>query len=170
MKLNVLETHDRLQHLIKDQSASIYEGASDCLNKNPLSLALQEKSPYIYIFAHPRTAENGVTKIMYWQPRLFKPKAQTNSYLFRAQSKTDIIEVCWMIPPREHWEQYKKGQVTEDNWTLWSIMQFETNRKGLEKSEKEDLSEEKGQEIYKKVIQEHKQRFKPKILAAYPSS
>ena len=76
MKINRLETHDRLQHFVKDQSINIFQGADECLKKNTLSLALQEKSSYVYLFAHPRTADDGVTKIMYWQPRLTKPEAQ----------------------------------------------------------------------------------------------
>jgi hypothetical protein len=154
MKLNRLETHDRLQHLIKDQSANIYQGAEDCLKKNPLSLAIQERSPYIYIFAHPRTADDGVNKVMYWDPRLSIPEPQTNSYLFRAISKTDLIEVIWMIPPKEQWKQYEKGKVTESNWSYWSIEQFKHNRKNLEKPNPEDLSEEYTSRIMQQVINE----------------
>src|ERR1700685_1507363 len=106
MKIDRLETHDRLEHFVNDQWATISQGASDCLLRNPDSLALQEKSPYIYIFAHPRTHDDGVSKRMLWQPRLTKPKAQTNSYLFRAASKSDVLMICWLIPPREMWNQY----------------------------------------------------------------
>lgn len=161
MKLNLLETHDRYQHFIKDQSANIFQGTEDCLKKNPLSLALQEKSPYIYIFAHPRTAEDGVTQRMLWQPRLGIPKAQTNSYLFRALSHSDIIEVVWMLPPREMWSQYQKGHVTESNWTAWSIAQFQSDRSILEKPHPEDMSEERATEILKQIIAEHRQKIKP---------
>src|SRR5882672_2443569 len=115
MKINRLETHDRLMHFKKDQEANIFQGAEDCLKKNPLSLAIQDKSPYVYIFAHPRTADDGVNKRMLWDPRLSIPEPQTNSYLFRAISKTDIIEVIWMLPPVETWPQYKKGNITESN-------------------------------------------------------
>lgn len=154
MKLNVLEAHDRLKHLIKDQSANIFQGAEDCLKKNPLSLAIQEKSPYIYIFAHPRTADDGVNKVMYWDPRLSIPEAQSNSYLFRAISHTDIIEVCWMIPPVEMWSQYDEGKVTESNWAYWSINQYKSNKKALEKPHPEDMPEEKARLIMKAVVDE----------------
>jgi hypothetical protein len=112
---------------------------------------MQEESPYIYIFAHPRTADDGITKRLLWQPRLTKPKAQTNSYLFRAQSKTDIIEVCWLIPPREMWGQYKKGNIAEEPTILWSIDQFLHNRKELEKSDPDDLPDERVQKIWGKI-------------------
>lgn len=173
MKLNRLETHDRLRHFKKDQEVNIFKGADDCLKKNPLSLALQDKSHYIYLFAHPRTAEDGVTKKMFWQPRLSRPKPQTNSYLFRAQSKTDIIEICWLLPPREMWPQYEKGKVTENEYVLWSIDQFENNRAKLAESLPDDLSDEIGGRIYHTVISEFRQQkmmdklyIKPKILEA----
>ncbi len=154
MKVNRLETHDRLQHLIKDQSQNIFQGAEDCLKKNPLSLALQEKCHYIYIFAHARTHDDGVNKVMYWDPRLSIPTPETNSYLFRAISNTDTIEVCWIIPPREMWDQYKKGNVTESNWALWSIDQFQKNRKALSNPHPDDLPEEKARFILKAVVDE----------------
>lgn len=158
MKIHRFDVHDRLKHLKKDQSLNVAQGCEDCLKKNELSLALQDLCPYIYIFAHPRTADDGITKRMLWQPRISKPKPETNSYLFRAQSKTDIIEICWMIPPRELWPQYKIGNVTENEIVLWSIDQFQTNRSHLEKASPDDISEEKGQLIYAQVIAQHKQK------------
>lgn len=158
MKLNRLETHDRLEHFVEDQSHNIWKGADDCMQRNSLSLALQDRSPYIYIFAHPRTADDGVTKVMYWQPRLSKPEPQTNSYLFRAVSKSDLLEIVWLIPPREMWSQYKKGNITEHSIVTWSINQFRFNRKELEKKDKEDLPEERIRHIYREIV-----IFKPKI-------
>lgn len=178
MKLNRLEAHDRLKYLKEDQSQNIFKGAEDCLKNNSLSLAYQEKSPYIYIFAHPRTADNGVDKIMYWQPRLSIPKSQTNSYLFRAISNSDSLEVCWLIPPKEHWDQYKIGNVTESNLCLWSINQFKNNRNNLEKPHPDDMSENQARQILRLIISEKIQqknldKIKPKILGDFsicPSS
>lgn len=160
MKLDRLETHDRLLHFKKDQSANVFQGAEDCLKKNELSLAIQEVSPYVYIFAHPRTHDNGVDKVLYWQPRLSIPEPQTNSYLFRALSKTDIIEVIWMIPPREMWEQYTKGKVTESNWCYWSINQFKTNRAHLSKPHPEDMPDETAQRLLQGIINEKRQELR----------
>ena len=148
MKLNRLEAHDRLQHFVNDQWKTIAQGAEDCLFKNPDSLALQEKCPYIYIFAHPRTHEDGVTKRMLWQPRVTRPKAQTNSYLFRASSKSDVLIVCWLIPPKEMWSQYKMGNVCESSIVLWSINQFQYNREELEKPDAQDLPDERARQIW----------------------
>lgn len=167
MKLNRLEAHDRLLHFKQDQSQNIFQGAEDCLKKNTLSLALQERSPYIYIFAHPRTHDDGVTKVMYWQPRLTKPEAQTNSYLFRAISHTDMMEVCWLIPPEEMWKQYQKGNVTEDPTVLWSINQYKNNKKNLQRKDVEDLPEEKILEIYR-TISANNEKTKPLILEELP--
>ena len=155
MKLNRLETHDRWKHFIKDQSSNVFQGAEDCLKKNPLSLAIQEKSPYVYIFAHPRTSDDGRSKRLLWQPRLSMPEAQTNSYLFRALSHSDVIEVCWILPPKELWSQYEEGKVTESNWALWSINQFRTHKLSLERSHPDDLPEEKGRVIMKQIVDDH---------------
>jgi hypothetical protein len=155
MKLNLFETHDRLKYLVKDQSANIFQGAEECLKKNSLSLAIQDKSSYVYIFAHPRTSEDGLKKRLLWQPRLSIPEVQENSYLFRALSHTDIIEICWMIPARELWKQYQKGNVTEDNLALWSINQYKSNKKILEKPHPQDMTEEKSRIIMKQIVDDH---------------
>jgi hypothetical protein len=152
MKINRLEAHDRLLYFHKDQSANIFKGAEDCLKKNPDSLFFQSRSPYIYLFAHPRTADDCVTKRMLWQPRLWKPKAQTNSYLFRAQSNTDLIQICWMLPPKEMWKQYKKGNVTENENVIWSIDQYLHQRDKLEADEPGDVSDERGRQIMQEWI------------------
>jgi hypothetical protein len=169
VKIDRLETHDRLLHFKKDQAINIAQGAEDCLKRNSLSLALQERSPYVYLFAHPRTADDGVTKIMWWQPRLTKPSAQTNSYLFRAVSKSDIMEVIWLLPPEELWGQYKKGNVTEDELITYSINQFRFNRKELEAAFKDDLPDEAARNIYREVIFSLRQP-KLKILEASEAS
>ena len=154
MKIDRLETHDRLEHFVKDQSQTIWLGADECLKRNPDSLRLQEKSHYIYIFAHPRTADDGFTKRLLWQPRLTRPTPQTNSYLFRAQSNTDIIEICWLLPPREMWSEYEEGKVCESNWVKWSIDQFENNRKELEKPLVDDWTDEQARNIMLSILKE----------------
>ncbi len=164
MKINRLETHDRLQHFVKDQSANIFQGAEDCLKKNPDSLSIQEKSPYVYIFAHPRTNDDGVTKRMIWQPRLSIPEAQSNSYLFRALSNTDIIEVVWLLPPREMWSQYEKGNVTENAEVAWSIEMFKGCRSLLEKPHPDDMPEERARLILKAIVDEKLQDIRSKKM------
>ncbi len=164
LNLNRFEAHDRLLHVKKEQSVNVFQGAEDCLKKNPLSLAIQEKSPYLYIFGHARTGDDGYTKVLYWQPRLSRPTPQTNSYLFRAQSKTDIIEICWIIPPRELWDQYAKGKISYDETIEWSINQYRYMKKDLSMPHPDDMSEEQGQNIFKKVLLEHEQSLQNKKI------
>ncbi len=99
---------------------------------------------------------------MLWQPRLSKPKAQTNSYLFRAVSKTDLIEVIWLIPSREMWHMYDPGKVTENIDIAWSISEFEHNRQELEKPHPEDLPEERARLILKDIVDEKLQEVRRK--------
>lgn len=162
MKLNLLETHDRLEHLLKDQSDNVFKGAEECLKLNPLSLAIQERCSYVYIFAHARTSDDGLKKRLLWQPRISKPKAQTNSYLFRAQSKSDLIEVVWILPERHLWPQYERGKVTENELVNYSVDLFENNRNELEKPHPDDLTEERSKIIFQKILNEHKQEVKRK--------
>ena len=161
MQIDRLETHDRLLHFKEDQAKTIFQGAEDCLKKNLLSLQLQEHSPYVYIFAHPRTCDSSLDKRLIWQPRLTKPVPQTNSYLFRAVSKTDILEICWLIPPSEMWNQYQKGNVTESHEVLWSIDQYVNNKRGLELPFRDDLSDDAIRNIYRKIA---KDRAKQEVL------
>lgn len=162
IKLNVLDSHDRLLELKKTQSDILAKGCDDCLKRNPLSLAMQKRSPYIYIFAHPRTESDGIKKKMLWQPRLLKPSPQTNSYLFRANSHSDTVEICWMIPNTEIWGQYKKGLITENPIVEWSIGMFLNNKEELSKPHPEDLSDETAKSFYIQILQEMEtKRMKP---------
>lgn len=164
MKLNRLETHDRLNHFKKDQALNIFKGAEECLKKNRLSIGLQQYSPYVYIFAHPRTADDGVNKRMLWQARLTKPRAQTNSYLFRAVSNTDILEICWLLPPKELWSQYDAKNVTESEMVSWSIRQFTCHRANLEQPDHEDLTDERCKHVYIMVATEIDQENRMKKM------
>jgi hypothetical protein len=157
MKVDRLETHDRYKEFTK-QSFDISECCQDLINKRPFG------SHAFYIFAHARTDDDGITKRLIWQPRLTKPKAQTNSMLFKAYPNSDNIRICWMIPAREMWDQYKKGNVTHHDITLWSINEFENNRAALEAKEEDDLSDIEIDAIYLDLVKSIKP--KPKLLVA----
>lgn len=181
MKVNVFETHDRYLDLMKKQADVVSKGVDDCLKKNPLSLALQDKSPYVYIFGHARTLEldekmkyfrsgkyatiaDVPEKRILWSPRLTKPEAQPNSFLFRAKSKSDIVEICWILPPIELFEQYKKGNITDQEIIRWSIYQYGFNRAELEKSFPDDLDPKIIKMIYTEIredMQIKSGKFKP---------
>jgi hypothetical protein len=144
MKIDRLETHDRLQHF-KKQSFDISECCQDIVNQRPFG-----EHPF-YIFAHPRTDDDGSTKRLIWQPRLTKPKAQTNSMLFKAYPMNDNIKVIWIIPPRETWPQFEKGKVTESSHIYQSIQAFINNKESLEAREDDDLDDDKIDAIYKNL-------------------
>ncbi len=151
MKLNRLETHDRLQHFTK-QSFDISECCQNLINQKPFG-----NHPF-YIFAHTRTDDDGVTKRLIWQPRLTKPKSQTNSMLFKAYPGSDNIKVIWMIPDREMWDQYTKGKITENKTVIESIHNFQFNRKLLDEKEPDDLSDAEIDAIYRELSIEAKRK------------
>lgn len=144
MKVDRLDAHDRYEHLTK-QSFDIAECCQDLINQRPFG-----NHPF-YIFAHARTEEDGATKRLIWQPRLTKPKAQTNSMLFKAYPGTDLIKVVWMIPIRELWDQYAKGKLTENKTVSESIHDFQFNRNKLEEKEADDMTDEQVNAIYTEV-------------------
>jgi hypothetical protein len=143
MNINRLETHDRLLEL-KSKSNDISECCQDLINQCPFH---PYKGPF-YIFAHARTEDDGIKKRIIWQPRLTKPKAQTNSMLFKGYPGTDMIKIIWMIPARELWEQYKMGNITEHETVLISIENFKNNRAELEAKESDDLEDSSIDAIY----------------------
>jgi len=151
IKINPLDAHDRLQHFTK-QEFSISECCQDLINQRPFG-----NYPF-YIWAHARTDENINIKRLIWQPRLTRPKPQTNSMLFKAYPGTDRINVIWIIPARELWAQYEKGKVTENELVWNSIQHFQNNREWLEQNEEDDFSDEKINEIYKELACEAKRK------------
>lgn len=151
MKINLLDAHDRLMHF-KKQNFSIEECCQDLINQRPFG-----NVPF-YIFAHARTDDDGVTKRLIWDPRLTKPRAQTNSMLFKAYPGTDQIKIIWMIPARELWGQYNKGLLTENQTISQSINDFEHNRHRLEAKEDDDLGDEAIHKIYLSISQEAKRK------------
>lgn len=149
MKLDRLETHDRYKHFTS-QNFSIEECCQDMINKRPFG------DHAFYIFAHSRTDDDGFNKRLIWQPRLTKPKAQTNSMLFKAFPGTDEIKVLWIIPSRELWPQYEKGKVTESNIVTKSIDDFQHRLDELERPDTDDLSDAAIDAIYKNLSQSAK--------------
>ena len=147
MKINILDAHDRYKHFTK-QSFDIGECCQNLIDQRPFG-----EYPF-YIFAHPRTDDDGIKKRMIWQPRLTKPKAQTNSMLFKAYPGKDTIKVIWIIPPREMWDQYEKDKLTENKTIAESIHDFQFNREKLEGKESDDLSDEKINSIYSEIAYE----------------
>lgn len=145
MILNFNETHDRLQDFTRKNN-DISACCQDLIDKRPFGTY-----PF-YIFAHARTDdENPGLKRLIWQPRLTKPKAQTNSMLFKAFPGTDIIKVIWMIPARELWGQFTLGKMMQNKTVCDSIHNFTHNRGKLEAPDNEDLTEDQVASIYQSI-------------------
>lgn len=151
MKINRLETHDRYQHFT-NQNFDISECCQNLIDQRPFGT-----HPF-YIFAHPRTADDGVSKRLIWQPRLTRPVPQTNSMLFKAYPGTDIIKTIWMIPDRAMWKQYDKGNVCDSEIIRQSIFDFTYNRELLAKKEPDDMPDWQIDNIYRELSNVAKQR------------
>jgi hypothetical protein len=143
--LNRLETHDRLLEFGK-QADYISQGCSDCIANRPEAFG---NRPF-YIFAHCRTSDDGYTKRLVWSPRLTKPKAQTNSMLFKC-FPPEAIKIIWMIPTREMWDSYNLTNMTQSLEVLESIRRFEYDREKLEAPDHDDLSEDQVSQIYAEI-------------------
>lgn len=175
MKINRLETHDRLLHFQK-QADHISQGCIDCTNNRPPEF---QNYPF-YIFAHAReisiderisiynndlqssliyanyirqypSIESLPTSRLIWSPRLTKPSAQENSMLFKAYPPGDTIRPIWLIPTRELWSQYKKDNMTENCLVSESVHAFINAKEKLEAAEEDDLPEERVKQIYMEI-------------------
>lgn len=161
MKINRLETHDRYQHFTR-QSTDISECCQNLIDKRPFG-----DNPF-YIFAHARTLgfdekfrlfmsgkyksmEEVPEKTIIWQPRLTKPSAQENSMLFKAYPGTDNVKVIWMIPARELWSEYAKGNITESSMVSESLYNFQNHKDILERPEPDDLTDGQIDAIYRDI-------------------
>ncbi len=151
MKIDLLDAHDRLKHF-KKHNHSIDECCQHLIDQAPFG-----NRPF-YIFAHSRTDDDGVKTRMIWQPRLTRPKAQTNSMLFKGHPGTDVIKVIWIIPKRELWQQFEKGKITENETVFNSIHSFIHNREALEMSDQEDPSDQEINAIYTELRAEAKRK------------
>jgi hypothetical protein len=145
LKVNILDAHDRFEQFTHAQSTDIGQCVQQFIDSRPFG------DVAFYLFAHARTADDGVTKRLIWQPRLTKPKAQTNSMLFKVDPKTDIVKIMWMIPPREQWYMFEKGKLTENETVATSIYDFQHNRAMLEAKEPDDLADDVIDKIYQQI-------------------
>ena len=174
MKINILDAHDRLKSL-KSQEDLISKGCQDCIRQRPHEF---ENHPF-YIFCHKRTIEIDERISIYnmdlhearihgfmrkyqslkdvpthryiWQPRLSKPKAQTNSMLFKAYPPTDVIKPIWIIPEQHDWPNYEKDKLTENKLVMESIDAYQHHREKLESREEDDLQDYQVRDIYDEI-------------------
>ena len=140
MLINRLETHDRFEHF-SSQSFDLNECCKDLIEQKPFG-----DHPF-YIFCHPRTDDDGLRQRYIWQPRITKPRAQTNSMLVKAYPGKDTLKVIWTIPPREMWDQYSKGKLCENKHIFDSVFAFINNREALEAPDVDDPNAKESQRI-----------------------
>lgn len=163
MKIRRIDAHDRLEHFQK-QHFDIGACCQNLIDQRPFG-----DHPF-YIFAHSRTIgldeklklftsgkyanfTDIPEKTIIWQPRLTKPKCESNSMLFKAYPGSDNIKVIWILPPKELWEQFKKGNMTENETVVISIHDYEHNKDRLEAKEEDDLPDETINRIYREISQ-----------------
>ncbi len=154
MKINILDAHDRLKSF-KKNDFDIGECCQNIINQRPFG------NHAFYIFAHPRTDDDGTTKRMIWQPRLTVPKCQTNSMLFKVNPFNDVIDIKWIIPERHLWNNFLPGMLTENPLIASFIELFQTDRERLEAKGDDDLSDEKIDMIYRDIANQKKYRGYP---------
>lgn len=172
MKLDRLETHDRLIEYQKQQK-DLSDGVLECIRNVPDAV----QCPF-YVYGHSRSVDydekiNIVQTLkkrapdsrIIWMPVVTKPKAAPNTYLFLCRKNSDIIEIIWMLPKRELWDQYKPGQMCH-NENIWiSIQNYLNDKERLNAPDKNGPTE-KDIEHFRKVIgHEAHQRKKMRSLA-----
>lgn len=85
--------------------------------------------------------EETPTERMIWSPRISKPGAQSNSYLFKTRKGTDIVEVIWLLPKPELWDQFGPDKMMH-NADIWhSIQTYRYKKYELEEPDR-DISDE----------------------------
>ena len=175
MKVSILDAHDRLQHFHK-QSDQISLACQECIDKRPAEFG----SYPFFIFAHQRQIdlderqdsfnydltnsfidlsykrryarlEDVETARLIWIPRLSKPKSQTNSMLFKSYPGIGNIEIIWIIPARELWQEFQKDKLAENKTVIDSIDAFENHRQRLDAPDEDQLPDAIIDKIYQEI-------------------
>lgn len=146
LKVSRLDVHDRLSCVKEEQSDNIIGAIKKFIEQDPFD------GLCFYLFAHARKHEDGSSIRMLWQPRLLKPKAQTNSMLFRLNPKRrDEVLFVWILPERERWHLYEKGKMFENEAVAESIYNFQHNREEMEAAHPNDLDDATAQDVLMKL-------------------
>ena len=141
LDVNKHEVHDRLQHVKKEND--LVEVIETLIRQDPF------EGRKFYLFGHMRTHEDGANKRMLWQQRLTRPKAQTNSMLYKVDPKNpEVVWTIWIIPERGQWHLYEKGSMFENEAVMESVHDFLHNREKLEAPEDDDPTDGEAQHIY----------------------
>jgi hypothetical protein len=161
MKVDFFETHDRLLHFKSDWDV-ISQGVQDCIDNVPEEI----KMPF-YVFGHSRQIgmderfnlffqghwqemKDVPSERIIWMPRITKPLAEPNSYLFKAKKGTDLVDIEWILPKKELWDQYEPGKMTH-NEVIWTSIQNYKHARAEMEYDDNNLSLEKINE-FKRII------------------
>lgn len=144
MKLDFHETSDRLDYFV-NQDFDIAKCCQDIIDQRPFG------NHAFYLFVHARTADDGFTKNLIWQPRLTKPSVESNSMLFRVKPGSDEIKIVWLLPPKLMWSQFRKGLLMENKIICDSIHAYQTNKAAMEAPDKDDLTDVQVKNIYAEI-------------------
>ena len=78
--------------------------------------------------------------------------------------ETDLVDVKYIIPARELWDQYKKDYLTENKVVVESIANFENNRMLINAPDDDDLDDESIKRIYEAIAMNRKNKMNRGIL------
>lgn len=173
MKVNKFETHDRLLHYQKQQD-SMGEAVEECIRNVPDCIT----SPF-YVYGHSKSVgfdekislltlgyEQAPESRLIWIPLITKPKATPNTYLFLARKNSDIIEIIWMLPKFELWQEYSPGKMMF-NENIWiSIQSYLHHRDKLNEPDKDGPNPQDELEWRRKIGEEALRKKNKKSMQA----
>lgn len=178
MKLDLFDTHDLFLEFKKNTDL-IYEGCMECLKNVPESINF----PF-YVYAHSRQigidekmaiiedptipfSQKKADERLIWMPRVTKPRASPNSYLFLIVKRPDLVKICWFLPKEELWPMYDKGKMTYNEEILTSIQNYKYARNQLNEPDKDGPNEHEalafrriyGEEAHRKKVQRQEKQM-----------
>ena len=148
MKLNRLETHDRLEWFKKSQVE-----LDNFIQKMHVEEPFGDR-PY-YIFTIKRTVgkdekvalvqqgtydsiENTPEAFLEISARLTRPEAAPNTTLTKIYPGKDYCKTIWNLPEPRYWDQYVSNTMFADDFITKSIFQYISNQKQMEAPERDD--------------------------------
>ncbi len=161
MKVDLLETHDRLKEFNSGWQA-VSQGVQDCIDNVPDEIKMQ-----FYVFGHTRQIgiderfnlyfqghwqdiKDVPSERIIWMPRATKPLAEPNTYLFRTRKGTDLVDINWILPKKELWDQYSPDKMTHND-VIWTAIQNYKHYRAEMEYESDPLSIEQINE-FKRII------------------
>jgi len=171
MKIDRLETHDRLLSYQKEHE-NISHGVQECIRNVPETVSF----PF-YVYGHGRTvgydekvsilqagAEKTPSNRLIWMPVITKPRPAPNTYLFLCSKNTDLVQIIWILPKRELWEQYAPGKMFHNEVAWDSIQTFLNAKHKLEEKDKDGPTESHQQEWRRIIISEAMKKKREKEM------